>query len=89
MSHPDYVAVAYGEPRVPGGRRPDLYIGPSRFGTLEVLATITPSDGVHIFHAMPLRETTRLTTGARLTTGTNPTTTGYEDEEPPNHDENT
>lgn len=51
----------YGRPQ--GGVRATLYIGPSRFGTLEVLATITPPDGIHIFHAMPLRETTRLTTG--------------------------
>lgn len=60
----------YGRPQ--GGVRATLYIGPSRFGTLEVLAVITPPAGVHIFHAMQLRETTRLTTGM------SPTTTGHE-----------
>jgi len=37
---------------------PHLYIGPSRFGTLEVLAEIGPRDVV-IFHAMPLRLSTQ------------------------------
>ena len=34
---------------------PTLFIGPSRFGTLEVLAVIRPPADVHIFHVMPLR----------------------------------
>jgi len=37
---------------------PHLYVGPSRFGTLEVLAEIGPCDMV-IFHAMPLRLSTQ------------------------------
>lgn len=72
MRNAQHVERDYGRPRVPGGAKATLFIGPSRFGTLEVLATITPPDGVHVFHAMQLRETTRLTTGM------SPTTTGHE-----------
>lgn len=56
----------YGRPRSEGGARATLYIGPSKFGTLEVLATITPPDHIHIFHAMRLREVTRLAVGYEL-----------------------
>ena len=40
-------------------RSPTLFIGPSRYGTLEVIAIVTPPTDVHIFHVMPLRESTR------------------------------
>jgi hypothetical protein len=45
----------------PGGlnRAPTPFIGPSRYGTLEVIAIVTPPADVHIFHVMPLRESTR------------------------------
>ncbi|MGC4176094.1 hypothetical protein [Demequina sp.] len=45
------------------GQSATLFIGPSRFGTLEVLAEITPPDGVMIFHVMRLRESTRTAVG--------------------------
>jgi hypothetical protein len=38
---------------------PTLFVGPSRFGTLEVLADVTPPADVWIFHVMRLRESTR------------------------------
>jgi hypothetical protein len=63
----------YGRPRFQDGARATLYIGPSKSGPLEVLAMITPPNGIHIFHAMPLRETTRLTTGM------SPTATGHDE----------
>jgi hypothetical protein len=62
MSHPHYVVKEFGEPRV-GDRPPTLFIGPSRFGTLEVLAVIRPPSEVHIFHVMQLRESTRMSAG--------------------------
>ena len=40
-------------------RSPTLFIGPSRHGTLEVIAIVTPPADVHIFHVMALRESTR------------------------------
>lgn len=45
------------DPRPPHGPT-RLWVGPSRFGTLEVIAEITPPDGVWIFHVMPLRQST-------------------------------
>jgi hypothetical protein len=59
MSHPHHVVQRFGGPRV-GDVPPTLFIGPSRFGTLEVLAVIRPPADVHIFHVMPLRESTRI-----------------------------
>lgn len=59
MSHATKVVREFGTPRV-GTTAPTLFIGPSRYGTLEVLAVITPPASVRIFHAMPLRETTRI-----------------------------
>jgi hypothetical protein len=62
MSHAVMVVREFGEPRV-AGLAPTLFIGPSRYGTLEVLADITPPDRVWIFHVMRLRESTRLAAG--------------------------
>lgn len=62
MSHPHHVVTQFGEPRV-DDVSPTLFIGPSRFGTLEVLAVIRPPAGVHIFHVMRLRESTRISAG--------------------------
>lgn len=62
MSHPHHVVKQFGEPRV-GDVPPTLFIGPSRFGTLEVIAVIRPPGDVHIFHVMPLRESTRISAG--------------------------
>ncbi|MGL5859585.1 MAG: hypothetical protein ACRC35_14510 [Angustibacter sp.] len=47
----------FDEPRV-GGRRPDLYIGPSHLGgpLLEVMLVVIPPRGLSIFHVMTLRE---------------------------------
>lgn len=46
------------EPREGHGKAPDLFIGPSRFGALEVMAVVEPGS-VRVFHVMRLRETTR------------------------------
>jgi hypothetical protein len=62
MSHAHQVTRQFGRPRV-GAVAPTLFIGPSRYGTLEVLATITPPDGVWVFHVQLLRESTRLAVG--------------------------
>jgi hypothetical protein len=62
MSHPHHVVTGFGQPRV-GDVPPTLFIGPSRFGTLEVLAVIRPPGDVHIFHVMQLRESTRIVAG--------------------------
>lgn len=48
----------FGDPRPPHDRAPRLYIGPSRYGTLEVLVEITPPADVLVFHVMPLRQST-------------------------------
>jgi hypothetical protein len=59
MSH---VHAAYPDFQAPRGgfkRSPTLFIGPSRYGTLEVIAIVTPPADVHIFHVMTLRESTR------------------------------
>lgn len=50
-------------PRPGHDTSPRLYIGPSRFGTLEVMVNITPPGDVRVFHVMRLRETTRTTVG--------------------------
>lgn len=48
----------FDEPRVHGGIRPDLYIGPSsRLGgpLLEVMLEVRPNGSLFIFHAMEAR----------------------------------
>ena len=35
-----------------------LWIGPSRFGMLEVIAEVTPPRDINVFHVMPLRQST-------------------------------
>jgi hypothetical protein len=60
--HAQHVVTGFGEPRV-GDVPPTPFIGPSRFGTLEVLAVVRPPGGVHIFHVMQLRESTRIAAG--------------------------
>jgi hypothetical protein len=62
MIHASMVVQEFGVPRL-HGRSPMLFIGPSRHGTLEVLAEVTPPDGVRVFHVMPLRESTRRAAG--------------------------
>lgn len=62
MARPHHVVKAFGQPRI-GTVAPTLFIGPSRFGTLEVLAVITPPGGIWIFHVMRLRESTRTAAG--------------------------
>jgi len=46
------------EPRVPGGARPDLFIGPARDRRqlLEVMVEVQPPTDLFIFHAMPARQ---------------------------------
>lgn len=47
----------FDEPRVEGGKCPDLFIGPARDGTqlLEVMAEVTPPRDIFIFHVMNAR----------------------------------
>lgn len=62
MAHADMAVRSFGPLRA-GEIAPTLFIGPSRFGTLEVLAEVTPPDRVWIFHVMRLRESTGLAAG--------------------------
>lgn len=52
-----YWLPGFDEPRVPGGKRPDLFIGPTRDRSqlLEVMVEITPPANLFIFHVMPAR----------------------------------
>jgi hypothetical protein len=59
MSHAHAIYPDFQAPRGGLNRSPTLFIGPSRQGTLEVIAIVTPPADVHIFHVMPLRESTR------------------------------
>ena len=47
----------FDEPRIEGGKRPDLFIGPSGDGKqlLEVMAEVTPPRDFFIFHVMNAR----------------------------------
>ncbi|MFJ4210384.1 hypothetical protein ACIPY2_18165 [Paenarthrobacter sp. NPDC089675] len=47
----------FDEPRIDTNARPDLFIGPSRNRQmiLEVMAVVTPPDGILIFHVMEAR----------------------------------
>jgi len=58
----------FDEPRVAGGRRPDLFIGPARDGALiEVMAEVAPPGDFFIFHVMRARP--RMIDKARRLTG--------------------
>jgi hypothetical protein len=57
IAHAELFIESFGQPRI-GDQSPSLFIGPSRYGTLEVLAVITPPREIWVFHVMPLRETT-------------------------------
>lgn len=59
MSHAHAIYPDFQAPRGGFKRPPTLFIGPSRRGTLEVIAIVTPPSDVHIFHVMALRESTR------------------------------
>jgi len=61
MSHATY--PEFQAPRSDFQRSPTLFIGPSRYGTLEVIAIVAPPADVHIFHVMVLRESTRNSVG--------------------------
>ncbi|WP_218060926.1 hypothetical protein [Leifsonia xyli] len=52
-----YRVEKFDEPRVPGGDRPDLFIGPTRDRRLllEVMAEIRPPADIFIFHVMEAR----------------------------------
>ena len=47
----------FDEPRVSGGRRPDLFIGPSRDRRMliEVMAEMRPPADIFVFHVMEAR----------------------------------
>src|ERR1035437_5937973 len=59
MSHAHAIFPNFQATRGGFNRSPTLFIGPSRYGTLEVIAIVTPPADVHIFHVMALRESTR------------------------------
>jgi len=63
MSHAHAIYPDFQAPRGGFIRTPTLYVGPSRYGTLEVIAIVTPPADVHIFHVMALRESTRNAVG--------------------------
>ncbi|MBO1269900.1 hypothetical protein [Arthrobacter cavernae] len=52
-----YRVQEFDEPRIEGGARPDLFIGPSvdRRTMLEVMAIITPPNDILVFHVMEAR----------------------------------
>lgn len=52
-----YRIEKFDEPRIEGGQRPDLFIGPSRNRQmmLEVMAVLTPPADILIFHVMEAR----------------------------------
>ena len=52
-----YRIEEFDEPRVAGGSRPDLFIGPSRDRRmiLEVMAVVTPPNDILVFHVMEAR----------------------------------
>lgn len=54
----EYWVREFDEPRVEGGKRPDLFIGPTRDGaeTLEVMAEVTPPSDMFVFHVMHARQ---------------------------------
>ncbi len=62
IAHAELFVESFGQPRV-GDQAPSLFIGPSRYGTIEVLAVVTPPRDVWVFHVMPLRERTARAAG--------------------------
>lgn len=69
MLHAEAVYEDFEPPRTGFQASPTLYIGPSRYGTLEVMVTVTPPSGITVFHVMRLRESTRLSVGFDEETG--------------------
>ena len=63
MSNAHAVYPDFKAPRGGFNHSPTLYVGPSRYGTLQVIAIVTPPADVHIFHVMALRESTRNVVG--------------------------
>ena len=59
MSNPYAIYPDFQAPRSGFARSPTLFVGPSRYGTLEIIVVITPPADVHILHVMVLRESTR------------------------------
>lgn len=62
IAHADLFIESFGPARV-GDRAPSLFIGPSRHGTIEVLAVITPPREIWVFHVMSLRQSTAKAAG--------------------------
>ena len=62
IAHAELFIESFGQPRT-GDRAPSLFIGPSRYGTLEVLAVITPPREIWVFHVMLLRAGTARVAG--------------------------
>lgn len=53
----EYRVEEFDEPRVGSIGRPDLFIGPTRDGSmqLEVMAVLTPPNEIFVFHVMEAR----------------------------------
>lgn len=62
IAHAELFIESFGQPRR-GDLAPSLFIGPSRYGTLEVLVVITPPRDIWVFHVMPLRASTARAAG--------------------------
>lgn len=58
MFHAHAVVHGFGAPRPGFSVSPTLFIGPSRYGTLEVLVILSPPEEMFIFHVMLLRAST-------------------------------
>lgn len=69
MLHAEAVYEDFEPPREGFQTSPTLYIGPSRFGTLEVMVMVSPPSGITVFHVMRLRESTRLSVNFDEETG--------------------
>lgn len=66
LGEPYMVVDPFGRSRSGSSRPPVLYIGPSRYGTLEILVLHDPAErGLFIFHVMRLRMSTALAVGYR------------------------
>ena len=62
IAHAEWFVESFGYPRI-GDQSPSPFIGPSRYGNLEVLAIITPPQQAWVFHVMRLRESTARAAG--------------------------
>lgn len=56
MTHAPYYVPNFDDSRIPGGIKPDLWIGPARSGlTIEVMGYRRPPRTLVVFHMMEVR----------------------------------